>query len=152
MVTCLCSQDPDEPEWLKDCHSPLWSPSYEPNYGSYVEEVKNTEPPDYIKELASSDGMFIPFFPLQELNPSFSWIDFFPMGGGSSHGQFPPYFITTSSVKKKLTIFHNMTALLISNVSKALVTDLSSLPYPYWKIMFTQASFCLCRSRWVCAK
>ena len=72
MVTCLCSQDPDEPEWLKNCHSPLWSPSYEPNYGSYVEEVKNNEPPDYIKELASSDGMFIPFFSLQELNPSFS--------------------------------------------------------------------------------
>ena len=42
-----------------------------------MEEVKNTEPPDYIKELASSDGMFIPFFSLQELNPSFSWIDFF---------------------------------------------------------------------------
>ena len=77
MVTFLCPQDPDEPEWLKDCNCPLWSPSYEPNYGSYVEEVKNTEPPDYIKELASSDGMFIPFLSLQELNPSFSWIDFF---------------------------------------------------------------------------
>ena len=77
MVTFLCSQDPDELEWLKDCNYPLWSPSYEPNYGSYVEEVKNTEPPDYIKELASSDGMFIPFFSSQELNPFFSWIDFF---------------------------------------------------------------------------
>ena len=77
MVTFLCSQDPDELEWLKDCNYPLWSPSYEPNYGSYVEEVKNTEPPDYIKELASSDGTLIPFFSLQELNPFFSWIDFF---------------------------------------------------------------------------
>ena len=85
MVTCLCSQDPDELEWLKDCNYPLWSPSYEPNYGSYVEEVKNNEPPDYIKELASSDGMLIPFFSSQELNPFFSWIDFFfnsPIGQG----------------------------------------------------------------------
>ncbi|PFX27117.1 Serine/threonine-protein kinase pim-2 [Stylophora pistillata] len=49
-------EDPEEPDWLKDCHSPLWSPSYEPNYGSYVEAVKNTEPPDYIKELASSNA------------------------------------------------------------------------------------------------
>ena len=90
MVTFLCSQDPDELEWLKDCNCPLWSPSYEPNYGSYVEEVKNTEPPDYIKELASSDGMLIPFFSSQELNPFFSWIDF---------------FLTPPSVKEKLTIF-----------------------------------------------
>ena len=72
MGTFLCSQDPDELEWLKDCNCPLWSPSYEPNYGSYVEEVKNNEPPDYIKELASSDGMLIPFFSSQELNPFFS--------------------------------------------------------------------------------
>ena len=42
-----------------------------------IDDVKNTETPDYIKELASSDGMLIPFFSLQELNPSFSWIDFF---------------------------------------------------------------------------
>ena len=37
-----------------------------------IDDVKNTETPDYIKELASSDGMLIPFFSLQELNPSFS--------------------------------------------------------------------------------